>query len=88
MNNSDSSGTSRTDWTKIDALTDDDIDTSDIPEVTDEFFERAKWRRRPPVTVTLDLDPDVLAWFQAQGDDWQRRLRVALRLYAEAHVRA
>ena len=32
------SNTSKTNWAKIDAMTDDDIDTSDIPPLTDEFF--------------------------------------------------
>ena len=35
---------SRTDWSRIDAMTDDDIDTSDIPPLTDEFFAKAKLR--------------------------------------------
>jgi hypothetical protein len=32
------SNTSRTNWAKIDAMTDDDIYTSDILPLTDEFF--------------------------------------------------
>ena len=88
MRNNDSSGTSKTDWTRIDALADDDIDTSDSPELTDDFFKRATWRRGKSLTVTLELDPEVLAWYQAQGGDWERRLRAALRMYAEAHARS
>jgi len=37
------------------------------------------------VTVTIQIDPDLLAWFKAQGDDYQQRLAAALRLYAEAY---
>jgi hypothetical protein len=45
--------TSRTDWARIDAMTDEDIDTSDIPPLTDEFFSKAKLRMpsRPQSTV-------------------------------------
>jgi hypothetical protein len=32
------SNTSRTNWAKIDAMTDDDIDMSDIPPLTEEFL--------------------------------------------------
>ncbi len=32
---------SETDWARIDAMTDDEIDTSDIPPLDDAFFERA-----------------------------------------------
>lgn len=33
---------SETDWDRIDRMTDDEIDTSDIPPLTDAFFEHAK----------------------------------------------
>jgi hypothetical protein len=44
---------SRTDWARIDAMTDKDINTSDIPPLTDEFFSKAKLRMpsRPQCTV-------------------------------------
>jgi hypothetical protein len=32
---------SATDWARIDALTDETIDTSDIPPLSDAFFARA-----------------------------------------------
>lgn len=32
--------TSCTDWTRFDALTDEEIDTSDIPPLDEEFFAR------------------------------------------------
>lgn len=41
MNANDSNNTSRTDWTALEAMTDDEIDYSDIPPLTDEFFENA-----------------------------------------------
>jgi hypothetical protein len=34
---------SQTDWARIDRMTDDEIDTSDIPPLDDEFFKSAKW---------------------------------------------
>lgn len=36
--------TSRTDWDRIDAMSDEDIDTSDIPPLSDEFFAKAQLR--------------------------------------------
>lgn len=33
----------------------------------------------------VKVDPDVLAWFKAQGDDYEHRMSAALRIYAEAH---
>ncbi len=67
-------------------MTDDDIDYSDIPPLNETFFERAQ-RRLPKqqVAVTIHVDPEVLAWFHAQGDEWEKRMRAALRIYVEAH---
>ncbi|MCB0189691.1 MAG: BrnA antitoxin family protein [Caldilineaceae bacterium] len=71
---------------RFDAMTDEMIDTSEIPALSDEFFEKATWRMpEPPVVVTIEIEPDILAWFKAQGEDYQERLAAALRLYVEAH---
>lgn len=38
--------------------------------------------------MTVQVDSDVLDWFQAQGDDYEQRVNAALRIYAEAHQAA
>jgi uncharacterized protein (DUF4415 family) len=77
---------SETDWARIDSLSDEEIDTSDIPPLGDEFFARAQWRMpRRKTAVTLSVDDDVLKWFEAQGAEFQQRINAALRIYAEAH---
>jgi uncharacterized protein (DUF4415 family) len=77
---------SETDWAKIDQMTDEEIDTSDIPPLDDEFFDRAKWRMpEEKKTVTLSVDSEVLKWFESQGADFQHRINAALRIYADAH---
>ncbi len=84
---------SQTDWARIDAMTDDDIDLSDVPEVTPEMFAqsvvRRGWQPRPPKDqITLRLDHDVLSWFKAQGTGYQTRINALLRAYMEAHENA
>ena len=77
---------SETDWAKVDATTDDMIDTTDSPPLTREFLATATWRVPPTyVTVTVKVEPGVLEWYQAQGDDYERLFSAALRIYAEAH---
>jgi uncharacterized protein (DUF4415 family) len=77
------------DWARVDAMTDAEIDTSEIPPLTEEFLKRAKVRLPGrKVAVTVEVDPDVLAWFEAQGEDYLRRMNAALRIYAEAHKAA
>ena len=62
------------------------IDTSDIPPLTDEFFAKAKWLMPvPSVTIKVRVEPDVLEWYKAQGDDYGFLMAAALRIYAEAH---
>lgn len=52
---------SKTDWKRLSKMKDKDIDTSDIPELDDAFFENAELRLPPKHPVTLWLDADVLA---------------------------
>ncbi len=44
MNENAMSNTSKTDWARVDAMTDEDIDTSDIAPLSEEFFAKAQWR--------------------------------------------
>lgn len=77
---------SETDWARIDVMADEEIDTSDIPPLDDDFFDRARWRMPGNKTaVTLSVDEDVLKWYEAQGAEFQDRINAALRIYAEAH---
>ena len=81
---------SLTDWKRLDALQDEDIDLSDAPEITPEMFARAVVRRglkSPPSKqqITIRLDDDVLQWFRAQGEGYQTRINSLLRAYMEAH---
>ena len=78
---------SESDWTRVDALSDEEIDTSDIPPLTEEFFRRARVRM-PKQRVTVQIDRDLLKWFQSQGKDYERRINAALRLYVEVHKAA
>lgn len=46
-------------------------------------FEAAAAPAAPRVTVTLDMDTDVLEWLQAQPLDWQKELNNLARFYME-----
>lgn len=63
-------------------IPDDKIDTSDIPELDDHFWENAKMIT--PITkkaVSLRLDSDVLDWFKNQGKGYQSVINNVLRTY-------
>ena len=77
---------SKTDWARIDAMTDEEIDMSDIPELDDAFFATAELRMpKNKKPVTLSVDAEVLEWFEDQGADFQYRINAALKIYADAH---
>ena len=80
------SNTSRTDWARIDAMSDDEIDTSDIPLLTDDFFANAKLRMPSSslATVAIRVDPETLLWFQSKGEEAEQHMAAALRIYAQA----
>jgi uncharacterized protein (DUF4415 family) len=83
---------SRTEWARIDALKDEEIDFSDIPELSPEKFARAVVRRglKPVVRkelLTLRIDSDVLKWFKKKGPGYQTRINALLRAYKDAHKR-
>ncbi|MBI6900186.1 BrnA antitoxin family protein [Pseudomonas putida] len=63
------------------------VDTSDIPELDDDFFRRAELRVPAKQTVTIRLDADVLAWFKEQGTGYQTRINQLLRQYMQAQQR-
>ncbi len=88
MKDSTTKSSSATDWERIDKLTDEQIDTSDIPPLNADFFARATLQMPSKSTVVLSVDADVLEWFQSQGEKSKERMNAALRIYAEAHKQA
>jgi len=80
---------SGTDFKRLDAMTDANIDLSDIPEVTPEMFAKGVVRRGlKPITkqqLTLRLDSDVIEWFRGQGGGYQTKMNALLRAYMEEH---
>jgi uncharacterized protein (DUF4415 family) len=58
------------------------IDTSDIPEWTEEMWKRAvrgKFYRPVKKAVSLRLDADVIAWLKKDGKGYQTRANRVLR---------
>ncbi|VAW41011.1 hypothetical protein MNBD_CHLOROFLEXI01-2646 [hydrothermal vent metagenome] len=90
MNESHTSNKSLTDWKRLDAMEDKDIDLSDTPEITPEMFAKAVVSRglkapQKKQQLTIRVDNDVLVWFRAQGRGYQTKINALLRAYMEAH---
>ncbi|MFN5514257.1 MAG: BrnA antitoxin family protein [Cyanobacteriota bacterium] len=90
MNKKLTSTNSQTDWERLDAMEDDNIDLSDCPEITPEMFAKAVVQKSLPTKirttqVTLAIDSDVLEWFEHQTQDYQNQINCLLRDYMKAH---
>jgi len=61
-------------------MTDSEIDYSDIPALDESFFQAAVVRIPAEQAKRLvKLDPDVLAWFEAQGAEGPALVNSVLR---------
>lgn len=61
---------------------DSEIDTTDIPEMTDEDWKhavRGKFYRPVKRQITARIDADVLDWLKSLGRGYQSRLNAILR---------
>jgi uncharacterized protein (DUF4415 family) len=69
-------------------LPDSQIDHSDIPPLTDEFWKQATknpFYKPTKQATTVRVDADVLMWLKGQGKGYQTRINAILR---EAMLRA
>lgn len=74
---------SGTDWTSVDSVKDEEIDYSDIPELGDEFFQKASFVPAKQA-ITIRLDSDVVTWLKEGGKGYQTRANRILRSVMEA----
>lgn len=67
---------------RVAAMSDAEIDTGDIPELTEAQLaemERGRFWRPVKEQVTTRIDADVLAWLKASGKGYQSRINAILR---------
>jgi len=83
----------RRELTALAALSDDQIDTSEIPELPPDAWKnavRGRFYRPIKQAVSLRLDADVVAWLKQGGKGYQTRANRILRqrMLAEVRTRA
>lgn len=84
--------TARTDWDRVNALSEDEIEAAakadpDAPPLDDSFWETARVvmpQRVPKRHQGMRLDAEIIDWFKAQGPGWQTRMNAVLRSFVEA----
>ncbi|MFM9978354.1 MAG: BrnA antitoxin family protein [Sphingomonadaceae bacterium] len=88
-------GQSQTDWARLAALTEADLDAAirDDPDEGSAHLE-LDWSQavvglpQPKAMVNMRLDRDVLDWFRGEGRGYQTRINAVLRSYVEAMRKA
>jgi uncharacterized protein (DUF4415 family) len=84
----------RTDWARVDATTEEELrqmdrDDPDLQGFEDIDWSKAEWVLPEPKTaISIRLDPDVLAFFKADGAGYQSRINAVLRSYMKAKSKA
>ena len=76
-----------TDWERVDALTDEDIDAAassdpDDPPTNESFWEDATVIIPENMVI---VDADLLAWFKAHTPDDEAQINAVLRSYIETN---
>jgi uncharacterized protein (DUF4415 family) len=66
----------------LESMPDGDIDYSDIPPLSDEFWKNAirnPFYKPTKTLTTVRLDSDVLMWLKSKGKGYQTRINAILR---------
>jgi uncharacterized protein (DUF4415 family) len=78
---------SETDWARLDALTDEEIDASiaNDPDWSDDWNWSDAVLVIPPKkkAISIRVDEDVLDYFKQEGAGYQRRMNAVLRSYMQ-----
>ena len=86
-------GESKTDWARVDAMTDEDIERAmrDDPDWQD--FIDIDWSKAVMVipqkkkAISIRLDEDIVDFFQATGKGYQTRINAVLRHFVDEQKR-
>lgn len=80
---------SQTDWDRLDKMSDEEIDTSEIPVMGEDFFRNADLMMpsESKVPITIRIDKPVLEWFKSQGKGYQTKMNAILKAYVKASLK-
>jgi hypothetical protein len=89
MNNEHSSEKSETDWARVAAMTDDDIDFSDLPPITEDQIRQGKLvlpGGRVVLRSTISREMD--SWLDSTGEPREDIVARALDEYRQRHAQS
>lgn len=72
----------KTDWNRLKKMTDSEIDYSEIPETTMDFWDDALIViPHKKVEIKLEIDEDIAIWLQQLGEKSDNAINNLLRSY-------
>lgn len=80
-------GEDRTDWARVDAMTDEDIERAMRDDPDWAGFEDIDWSKAEVVfpaaktSISIRVDQDVVDFFKSTGKGYQTRMNAVLRHY-------
>lgn len=86
-------GASRTNWQKVDAMSEADLEAS-IAADPDDVHEPIDWMQavkgipERKQAIKLRIDADILGWFKSKGKGYQTRMNNVLRAYVDSREKA
>lgn len=73
----------KTDWKRLRAMKDGDIDLSDIPELGAAFWKNAKFMipRTDAPKTSVKLDQELVDWFKKHDKSYINHIQAVLKTY-------
>ncbi len=87
-------GESQTDWARVDAMTNEDIERAMRGDPDWKDFLDIDWSKAVMVipdkkkAISIRLDPDIVDFFQATGKGYQTRINAVLRHFVDEQKRS
>lgn len=75
----------KTDFRMLDTMQDSNIDFSEIPELSEEFFNSSFQIQPKKEQLTIRIDVDLLEWLKNYGQGYQAKINNILRAYMLVH---
>ena len=80
--------TPKTDWKRVNSLTDETIDYSDIPEATEDIFKLMTRHEPEKVLVNLRLNREIVDFFKEHSSKYQTRINEVLLAIVHSYKKA
>ena len=79
----------KTDWARVDAMTDDEIDYTDSPEITAEMFQlMRKYEPQKKITVNLRMNKDIVDFFKEHSQKYQTKINEVLAAFVRGYKKS